>query len=527
MTLNEHLARHRQWFNSTSLLELFDSDPQRATRFTFETCGLRADLSKNHVTDETLQLLAKWAEEKRLPAAIERLFAGEIVNPSENRPAWHPRLRNLSLDETRRTLAQMENFISAIRAGQWLGGSGQRITDIVTIGIGGSDLGPRLVVDALAPYRLPGLDLHFVANLDSVECEGVLRDLNPESTLIIVSSKSFSTRETMANAERAARWLSANGISELKQHFVAVTANPAKAADANIPFGEIFNFHEGVGGRFSLWSSIGLPIALALGIDAFRELLSGAASMDVHFRQAPLQTNLPVLLALIGAWYTNFWDTRSRAVIPYVHGLRYLPDYLRQLEMESNGKSITVDNRPVEHQTCGVVWGSSGTMGQHSFFQLLHQGTSLIPVEFISVLGGVARDCEGYLEMIANCLSQSRILMRGKNLAEVKAEMREQGFSADEIKSLAPQKVMPGNRPSTTIILDELSPRHLGALLALCEHRVYVLSILWEINAFDQWGVEYGKKLSAKVFDILEGRSQLQELDSSTLNLIRLYQQQT
>ncbi len=523
--MNEQLTQHRAWFNSTTLAELFNNDPQRAERFTFESCGLKLDLSKNHITEETLSLLTDWAREKNLPAAIERLFAGEIVNQSEHRPAVHPRLRDLSNENTIQALDRLANFIDCIQSGEWRGASGERITDIVTLGIGGSDLGPRLVIDALAPYQSTGLKIHFVANLDSVECDSVLAPLNPASTLVIVASKSFSTRETLVNSERAAQWLSDHGIADQKQHFVAVTARPDKATAGNIPFGDIFEFDEGVGGRFSLWSSIGLPIAMSLGIDAFRELLSGAAEMDEHFQQAPLEQNLPVLHALVGAWYINFWHTTSRAVIPYVQGLRYLPDYLRQLEMESNGKSITPDNQPIDHATSGVVWGSCGTVGQHSFFQFLHQGVGMVPVEFLSVLGGVARNCDGFLEMVANCLSQSRILMTGKSLAEAEEEMRQQGAGDKEITALAPQKVMPGNRPSTVLLLEELSPKHLGALLALYEHRVYVQSVLWQINAFDQWGVEYGKKLSVKVFDILKGEQPADGLDSATRKLIEYFQQ--
>ena len=521
--IEEQLKEHRKIFDQVTLCELFDSNRARSRELSFESSGVWIDLSKNHLTAETLSLLVTWAKEKDISKAIKRLLEGEIVNVSEGRAARHTRLRDLSLPEVRRSLEQIDAFVETVRRGDWLGSNGEPVTDIVTLGIGGSDLGARLVVDALSPYQENGPRCHFVANLDSVEFDKIVEWLNPSTTLFIIASKSFTTRETMLNAGRAARWLSINGIEHQRQHFVAVTACPEAVEAQEIPVEKIFCFDEAVGGRFSLWSSIGLPIALAVGIENFKELLSGAAEMDQHFQHTPPEENLPVLLALAGAWYTDYWGTQSRAVLPYVHGLRGLPGYLRQLEMESNGKSVTVEGEPVAYATCGVIWGASGAIGQHSFSQMLHQGTHLVPVEFISVLGGYSAACDGYTELFSNCLAQSRVLMAGKSIDEVASELKAQGLDEAEITRIAPHKVMPGNRPSTTILLEQLTPHHLGALLALYEHKVYVQSVLWDINPFDQWGVEYGKQMSSYIYESLKSGELIDGLDSSTIEMIKLF----
>ena len=521
--LHQQLQAHQKWFDTTTLHDLFCADTSRARQLSFESAGVRVDLSKNHLTSDTLDLLIDWAESCHLPAAIEQLFGDHPVNRSENRRAGHLALRDLSSLRTHRTMTLIERFIEELRSGRRCGSRGQRITDVVTLGIGGSDLGARLAVDALSPYRQLVPACHFVANLDGVEFEETVSTLNPHSTLFVVASKSFTTRETLLNAGRARRWLTANGILNHRAHFVAVTSNQQAVKRAPVPVSEIFVFDADVGGRFSLWSSIGLPIALSVGMDNFRLLLLGAAEMDCHFRTAPLSENIPILLALTGAWYTNYWGCQSRAVLPYVHGLRGLPGYLRQLEMESNGKSVMQDGRPVEISTSGVVWGASGAIGQHSFSQMLHQGTHMVPVEFISVLGGHSTACDGYTELFANCLSQARVLMTGKSADEVKQELNAQGIGIEQIKALLPHKIMPGNRPSTTILLDKLTPHRLGALLAMYEHKVYAQSVLWGINAFDQWGVEYGKQISGDIYQSLKSGKLGSDMDSSTREMMRLY----
>ena len=424
----------------------------------------------------------------------------------------------------RETLDRMAAFVQAVHAGAWRGATGKPVTDVVNIGIGGSDLGPRMVTDALYDYHSGGLRCHFVANIDRAELDRTLAGLSPETTLFIVASKSFTTLETLRNAESARAWLS--GIiakeTDLARHFIAISANVDRAVAFGIDADNVFPLWDWVGGRYSLWSAIGLSIALAVGMDHFNDLRRGAFDMDQHFRTAPVTENLPVLLGLLGVWYGNYWQAGSHAVLPYAQALRLFPDFLQQLAMESNGKSVRLDNSAVDYATSPVVWGSVESNGQHSFHQLLHQGTQMIPVDFIATLHGGADDGH-HPWLLANCLAQARALMTGKSFDTARQELIDQGMAEKEADALARHKLMPGNRPSNIILLERVSPAQLGALIALYEHKTYVQSLLWQINAFDQWGVELGKVMSKQIHAELTGGAADASLDSATRALIELY----
>jgi glucose-6-phosphate isomerase len=514
------LEAHRREIHALHLRDLFARDPARGQRLSAEGAGLRLDYSRQRVTDRTLELLLDLARARGVEAGIAALFAGETVNPTENRAALHVALRNFAadgrpewplaaqgrpvMDDVAAVLAQMQAFSDAVRNGRWRGYSERPLTDVVNIGIGGSDLGPRLVCAALAP---PGsrLRAHFVANVDPEELDRVLAGLKPASTLFIVTSKTFTTAETLANARAARAWLLAGlgDESAVARHFVAVTTHLEAAAAFGISKESCFAFWDWVGGRYSLWSAVGLPIALALGMEAFRELLAGAHAMDRHFREAPLAQNLPVLMALLGVWNVNFLGLPAQAVVPYRQALRHFPGWLQQLEMESNGKAVDRDGNPVDYATAPVVWGDVGTNAQHAFFQLLHQGPQPQPVDFILPLS--ERRDERERQRVANCLAQAEALMRGKTADEVRTELAAGGLTGAALDAAVPHRVFPGNRPSSLLLLPELSPATLGALLALYEHKVYVQSLVWNICAFDQWGVELGKQLAGRVQSALDG----------------------
>lgn len=524
----ERLLEHQQRLADTHLRDLFANDPQRSERLSAQAAGICLDFSKNRMTDETLTLLVELARSADLEAAIEGLFSGAIVNRSEHRPALHTALRNEAGQnagveaEVAAALAAMTDFVDALRRGAERGSTGAAFTDVVNLGIGGSDLGPRLVVDAFPHLQTGRLRVHFVASIDSGALAQVLSQCRPHTTLFLISSKSFSTLETLANAAAAKNWLGLGGIeaSSVASHFVAMTNNGAAARAWGIDAKRILPLGEWVGGRFSLWSTIGLPIAIAIGSDNFNRLRVGAKHMDSHFRNAPLATNLPVLLGLLNIWYINFWGSQMRAVLPYVHNLRLLPDYLQQLVMESLGKGVTQTGDPVAYATGPVIWGSEGTNGQHSFHQLLLQGSALIPVDFI-LTAKPHCDPIAHGHLVANCLAQSRALMLGKTQAQARAEILATNANSTEADFLAAQKAIPGNRPSNTLVLDELTPESVGALLALYEHSVYTQSVIWGINAFDQWGVEIGKQLSVTLFAALSGQTSALELDSSSQYLLR------
>ena len=530
------LAEHRRSMQGFSLRQAFAEDPQRFERFSLNGCGLFLDYSKNLIEDSTRQQLVQLAEQAGLQQAIAALFAGEPVNGSEARPALHTALRRpmgdvLMVDgrnvmpEIHQVLHKMTELVGRIHNGLWRGYNEHPITDVVNIGIGGSFLGPQLVSEALLPFAQRGVRCHYLANIDGSEFHELCSRLSAQTTLFIVSSKSFGTLETLKNTQAARRWFLAQGGNEadLHRHFIAVTSNRAAAIEFGIAAENIFPMWDWVGGRYSLWSAIGLPIALAIGMGNFKELLSGAYTMDQHFREAPFAENLPVLLALLGVWHGDFWGAQSHAILPYDHHLRNFNQHLQQLDMESNGKRVRQDGSPVSCGTGPVIWGGVGCNGQHAYHQLLHQGTQMIPADFIVPVTSYNPLADHHQWLYANCLSQSQALMRGKTLVEAEAELRAAGLAESEVQRLAPHKTIPGNRPSNTLVLERVSPQRLGALIALYEHKVFVQSVIWGINAFDQWGVELGKELGKNVYARLTGSETGAAEDASTQGLIDFF----
>ena len=486
----------------------------------------------------TLILERRQAEQAGLSESIKAQFNGERVNASEGRAALHTALRSpigkrLELDgvdlipQVHRVLNQMTELVSRIHSGLWRGYSEKPITEVVNIGIGGSFLGPQLVSEALLPFAQRGVRCHYLANIDGSEFHELTMKLRAETTLFIVSSKSFNTLETLKNAQAARAWYLAQGGSEesLHRHFIAVSSNREAAQAFGIRAENIFPMWDWVGGRYSLWSAIGLPIALAIGMSNFKELLSGAYSMDQHFQSAPFERNMPVLLALLGIWYGNFWGAQSHAILPYDHYLRNITKHLQQLDMESNGKSVRQDGSPVDFSTGPVIWGGVGCNGQHAYHQLLHQGTELIPADFIVPVNSFSPLADHHQWLFANCLSQSQALMHGKTREEAEAELRAKGLDEAEVQRLAPHKVIPGNRPSNILALNRVDPFNLGALVALYEHKVFVQSAIWGINAFDQWGVELGKDLGQGVYQRLTGQLDEPASDASTQGLIQHFRE--
>lgn len=516
--------------------EAFAADPQRFSQFTLSSAGLFLDYSKNLITSETRDLLVRLANEVGLKDAIKALYDGELVNSSEGRPALHTALRRPVADKLKvngvdvmpdvhRVLNQMTELVGRIHDGLWRGYTEKPITDVVNIGIGGSFLGPELVSEALLAYAHKGVRCHYLANIDGSEFHELSMKIRAETTLFIVSSKSFNTLETLKNAQAARAWYLAQGGSEaeLHRHFIAVSSNNAAAVAFGIREENIFPMWDWVGGRYSLWSAIGLPIALAIGMSNFKELLSGAYTMDQHFQSAPFEQNMPVLLGLLGVWYGNFWGAQSHAILPYDHYLRNITKHLQQLDMESNGKTVRQDGTPVSTDTGPVIWGGVGANGQHAYHQLLHQGTQLIPADFIVPIVSFNPVADHHQWLYANCLSQSQALMMGKTRAEAEAELRDKGLPEDQVQSLAPHKVIPGNRPSNTLVVERISPRRLGALVAMYEHKVFVQSVVWGINAFDQWGVELGKEMGKAVYQRLTGGTDEPADDASTQGLINYF----
>ena len=523
-------SEHRSFTeNNKTIGGLFDADPLRFDKYSITTPELVFDYSKNLVTDEIQQLLFELAEQCQVTTAIDAMFAGEKINPTENRPALHAVLRghkidnlNLQVDET---LAKMATFVSSIRKGQWCGYSDKQISDVVNIGIGGSHLGPAMVARALAPFADEAVRCHFLSNIDPAAATEILDNLNPETTLFIIASKSFTTLETFHNAAIARRWFLSNGGDEgaLPKHFIAVTSNIEAAEKFGVSNENIFPMWDWVGGRYSLWSAIGLPIALLLGMGQFKELLAGAHEGDEHFRTRPLSENIPVTMALLTIWYSGFFNTSNQAILPYSQNLELFPAFLQQLSMESLGKSVDLQGNPCSVNTGGIIWGAPGTDGQHSFHQLLHQGTRLVPADFIAVASSSSKGYEAQqAQLLANCFSQSQALMNGKKFDQALSELLETGMQESDAQQLAPHKVIPGNRPSNTLLLHILDPHTLGFLTSIYEHSVYIQSVLWNINAFDQWGVELGKKLSAPIFDSLSANGTADDFDSSTNNLVTI-----
>ncbi len=528
----KRLERHRDDIGAVHLRELFAGDPGRVTRLSLSLDDLLVDYSKQRVTTETMGLLTALAEATGVVALRDRMFAGAPINETERRAVLHVALRKLSpgavmvdgrdvMPDVRAALAHMRTFSDQVRSGAWTGATGARITDVVNLGIGGSDLGPAMVVEALTPYGREGPRLHFVSNVDGADLDETLRRVPPASTLFVVASKTFTTQETMANARSARAWLvAALGEAAVSRHFVAVSTNGAEVTRFGIAADRMFVFWDWVGGRYSLWSSIGLPIALAVGFERFEALLAGAFDMDEHFRTAPLERNLPVVLGLLGIWNTNFLDVHTHAVLPYDQYLRRLPAFLQQLDMESNGKGVDRTGAPVDVLTGPIVWGEPGTNGQHAFYQLLHQSPRLVSCDFLAA-ATAAHPLPGHHELLlANFIAQTEALMRGKTEAEVRAELAAEGRSDDDIARLAPHKVFPGNRPTTSMLYRRLDPRTLGRLVALYEHKVFVMGAVWGINSFDQWGVELGKVLATRVRPELDAAADADAHDASTNGLI-------
>ncbi len=518
------------------LADLFAADPGRAKRLSLRFGDIHLDYSKNLVTDETMRLLHDLARAADLGAWISRLFGGQAVNTSENRPALHTALRRRSgplvvdgVDVMADILAvreRMRRFTDAVRSGAWRGPGGQRITDVVNIGIGGSDLGPRMVSEALGT-SVPGpLRLHFVSGLDDAQFAAETAGLDPAATLVILASKSFTTLETSANGELARKWLAGalKDDAAVGRHFVAVTANLAAARKAGFGDDQIFPIWNWVGGRYSVWSAIGLPVALAHGMDTFDRFLAGARAMDDHFRDTPLEENLPVTLALLGVWYLNFFGAETQVVLPYDWRLRLLPDWLQQLDMESNGKSVDRLGRPLAYATAPIIWGGPGNDGQHAFYQLLHQGTHLVPADFIAAAtgpepaGAPLRDL-----LIANFLAQTEALMKGRSAADARAELAAAAVSGTALEDLVPHKLVPGSRPTNSVLLKRVDAATLGALLAMYEHKVFVQGVIWSINSFDQFGVELGKTLADRIMPELKGERPAGDHDPSTTGLIDIY----
>ncbi len=527
------LVDHYQQLKTRHLRELFASDPQRFSRFSLNFDGILFDFSKHRTTETTLNLLINLARQARLEERIQQLFRGDKINLTEGRAVFHMALRNRSnrpmlidgrdvMPEVNEVLAKMRDFTHQVRSGAWRGATGQRITDIVNIGIGGSDLGPLMVTEALKPYASDQLRVHFVSNVDATHLCETLRPLNPETTLFLIASKTFTTQETMANAESARRWLieALQDQAAVARHFVAISTNRDKVTAFGIDPDNMFVFWDWVGGRYSLWSAIGLAIALAIGMDRFEELLAGAHAVDEHFRSEPLERNIPALMALLGIWYTNFFGAASHAILPYDQYLHRFPAYLQQADMESNGKSVTRDGEPVDYATGPVIWGEPGTNGQHAFYQLIHQGTRLIPVDFIAAKTSHNPLADHHRLLLSNVIAQAEALMRGKTREEARQELTAEGLDAEQIAKLEPHKVFPGNRPSTFILLDQLTPRRLGSLIALYEHKIFTQGIIWNLNSFDQWGVELGKQLAQRILPELASTQPATEHDSSTNALI-------
>lgn len=527
------LAAHKRAIGGQTIADFFREDPARFQRFHVERDGLLFDFSKHRITEATLALLLELARAADIEARRAALFAGEPVNATERRPALHMALRNLSrrpmfaagvdvMPEVLAERAKVAAFAEAVRDGAIRSASGARFTDIVNIGIGGSDLGPAMAVRALAPFVPNHLRLHAVANADGADLGDTLKRLSLETTLFIVCSKTFTTIETMTNA-RSARKAVAERLGEaaVGDHFCAVSTQLDKIADFGIRADRVFGFWDWVGGRYSIWSSIGLLLAIGIGEEKFAEFLAGGQDIDSHFVEAPLARNIPVLMALLGVWYRNIWGYSAHAVIPYDQRLARFPAYLQQLEMESNGKSVDRSGSRASLETAPVIFGEPGTNGQHAFFQLLHQGTSIVPIDFLVAANPLDADLQHHQLLLANCLAQGQALMKGRSIEDASARLRAQDASPEVIEALAPHKMFEGNRPSSTILYRRMSPRVLGQLIALYEHKVFVQGVVWNINSFDQWGVELGKELASNLTPIVAGRSPAgPDLDSSTLGLI-------
>ena len=530
------LLKHKKETENIQMRDLFAEDKNRFEDFHLCFNDILLDYSKNRINKKTMSLLTDLAKQSGVEDWITKMFSGEKINHTENRAVLHTALRNRGTDpvyvdgqnvmpEIQSELDKMRIYSESIRGGQWLGYSGKPIIDIVNIGVGGSDLGPVMVSEALHPYGKVGLRVHFVSNVDPSHICNTLRDLNPERTLFIVSSKSFTTQDTIMNARTARDWLMENSRDEdaVAKHFIAVAANVEAATEFGIKEENIFKMWDWVGGRYSLWSSIGLSVAIYVGMDRFESLLQGAYEMDVHFKETPLDKNLPVILALLGVWYTNFYHAESHVLLPYDQHLHRFPAYFQQGDMESNGKSVTRDGEKVDYATGPIIWGELGITGQHAFYQNLHQGTHLVPADFIVPIDSLNPVGDHHLVLLANFFAQTRTLMTGKNEQEARDELAAEDYSKEDIERLYASRLMSGNKPSNTLLLKALTPKALGSLIALYEHKIFTQGIIWQINSYDQPAVELGKKVAANIFDDLRKHNRVDQYDESTNGLMNYF----
>lgn len=530
-----YLQDHFLEMKALTIKEMFQRDTERFKKFSVLFDEILVDYSKNRINDTSMALLMQLARECRLSEAIESMFSGEKINETENRPVLHVALRNVAntpiyvdgqdvMPEVNAVLAKMEQFTTAILSGSWKGYTGKPITDVVNIGIGGSDLGPVMVTEALKAYKTH-LNLHFVSNVDGTHLAETLKGLNPETTLFLVASKTFTTQETMTNAHSARDWFLKAGAAEsdIAKHFAALSTNSQAVSAFGIDTANMFEFWDWVGGRYSLWSAIGLSISLSIGFEHFKQLLAGAHASDQHFRQTPFEENIPVILAMLGVWYSHFFDAATQAILPYDQYMHRFAAYFQQGDMESNGKYVDRNGQPVHYHTGPIIWGEPGTNGQHAFYQLIHQGTHLIPCDFIAPAQSLNPVGQHHPILLSNFFAQTEALMNGKSEDEVSAELHAQGLSDEAIARLCPFKVFEGNRPTNSILLKKITPYSLGQLIALYEHKIFVQGIIWNIFSFDQWGVELGKQLAQKIQPELKDQEEVHSHDSSTNGLINQY----
>ena len=534
----QNLTRLATKIKTQHMRDWFALDSQRAENFTKAACGIELDFSKNLVNDEVMQALQALATECHVSEKSQAMFAGGIINHTEKRAVLHTALRNFSgkpvlvdgkdvMPEVLACQQKIQDFVASVHSGERRGYTGKPLKQIIAIGIGGSFLGPKIMSEALKPYWFEGVKVHYVANVDGCHIQDILATVDHQETLVVMSSKSFTTQETLQNTLTAKAWfLEAGGSQQdIAKHFIAVSSNIKAATEFGMAKDNIFPLWDWVGGRYSLWSAIGLPIALTIGYDNYRELLQGAFEMDEHFQNAPIEQNLPMILALLGVWYVNFFDAQSHVLLPYYHYLRGFPAYVQQLDMESNGKRISGTHTQIDYATGPIIWGSEGTNGQHSFHQLIHQGTVLVPADFMLPLKVPNQDDIHHAMLASNCFGQTQALMQGKTFEECKADLTSKGLDDVTLESLATHKTMPGNKPSNTLLFNQVDPKTLGALVAMYEHKVFVQGAIWGVNSFDQWGVELGKELGNQVLDKLVNTDANLNFDASTNQLISKFRQ--
>ena len=534
----QNLEKHYAANKNVAMRDQFAQDPDRFKKFSLEFEGILFDYSKNRINEETMTLLRQLAVERDVPGWAKKMFSGEKINITENRAVLHIALRNRSnrpilvdgkdvMPEVNAVLKHMEEFSNSVRSGEWKGYTGKAITDFVNIGIGGSDLGPVMATEALKHYAQKNLKAHFVSNVDGTHIAETLKHLSPETTLFIVASKTFTTQETLTNAHSAREWFLATAKDEaqIAKHFVALSTNEKEVKKFGIDPANMFGFWDWVGGRYSLWSAIGLPIVLSIGYENFIAMLEGAHTMDEHFLNTPPEKNLPMTLGLLGVWYNNFFGARTVAILPYDQYMHRFPAYFQQGDMESNGKGVQRDSTPVETVTGPVIWGEPGTNGQHAFYQLIHQGTQWIPADFLAPIETQNPLGKHHLILLSNFFAQTEALMKGKNPEEVRKELEKDGHTGEALEKLIPHKVFTGNRPTNSILFPKLTPRALGLLIALYEHKIFTQGIIWNINSFDQWGVELGKQLAKAILPELENPGTVTDHDSSTNGLINRFKE--